>query len=63
MALSVPKAPGVSQMMKDGARVSIINWKIDKCFRKILSLIENFGVFDGGPFSRDAALYDFFFDF
>ena len=24
MALSVPKAPGVSQMMKDGARVSLI---------------------------------------
>lgn len=25
MALSVPKAPGVAQMMKDGARVSKIN--------------------------------------
>lgn len=25
MALSVPKAPGVAQMMKDGARVSKMN--------------------------------------
>lgn len=25
MALSVPKAPGVAQMLKDGARVSKIN--------------------------------------
>lgn len=24
MALSVPKAPGISQMLKDGARVSIM---------------------------------------
>lgn len=26
MALSVPRPPGVSQMMKDGARVSVIDW-------------------------------------
>lgn len=32
MALSVPKPPGVSQMMKDGARVSTNLWKIHEFY-------------------------------
>lgn len=35
MALSVPKAPGVAQMLKDGARVSKIHWIIQETCKKI----------------------------
>lgn len=35
MALSVPKAPGVAQMLKDGARVSEINYSIHVTKHKI----------------------------
>lgn len=33
MALSVPKAPGVAQMLKDGARVSEINYSVQKIYK------------------------------
>lgn len=35
MALSVPKAPGVAQMLKDGARVSKIIWIIHETCKKL----------------------------
>lgn len=38
MALSVPKAPGVAQMLKDGARVSEIHMKIKKLYLVSLKL-------------------------
>lgn len=40
MALSVPKAPGVAQMLKDGARVSRINRSLFKKFRNLSNLFE-----------------------
>lgn len=40
MALSIPKAPGVAQMMKDGARVSKINCYLLKILEKGVYLIE-----------------------